>query len=267
MRAGTGLIAATLLAGTALLPAAPASAQDNGYGYEFHEGLGTPSTPAKTDVSDPTYGGLITRSGPDDGPAAAGIGGYVALRGSLAFSDHLNSNMPTTPATAMHAGYHVGGGGSLVAGAHLPYGFKVEFEGLYRYQPLNYVSLAGTATPAHGQAQIGAPMFNLLWDIPIPGFPLRPFVGAGVGAAYVATDIRDPANLNTYYKSDKWALAYQFMGGAEIPLSPSSRFTAMYRWLQIDSLTGACGASGPASLSCKAGINSQSVDLGLEMDL
>lgn len=110
-------------------------------------------------------------------------------------------------------------------------------------------------------------MVNLMWDVPFPDFPVRPFIGAGIGGAYVSADLRDPTNANTYLKSNNWGMAYQLMGGAEFPVTQSAHFTAMYRWLQLNDVGAACGTSGTATLSCKSNLNSQSSDLGLEMDI
>ena len=57
------------------------------------------------------------------------------------------------------------------------------------------------------------------------------------------------------------------MGGLEFPMSDSSRVTAMYRWLQVNDVNSKCGISGAASFACKARFNTQSLDLGLEMDM
>ena len=171
------------------------------------------------------------------------------------------------PGCTCRAKRAMGGGGSVYVGTRLPYGLRVEAEALVRYLPLGTLNLGGVATPAHGQAWLAAPMLNLLWDLPVPDFPFRPFIGAGIGGAFTSVNLRDPTNANTYMTAHAFAPAYQFMGGAEVPLSQSSRFTAMYRWLQVDSTSGSCGIAGAATLSCKSNLNSQSIDLGLEMDI
>jgi opacity protein-like surface antigen len=226
-----GWIAALVLAA-----AAPAWAQDTGYGYRF-----------RTD-SDP------------------GISAYAGLRGSLAFSGNAKTTIPTTPPAALRASYNTGGGGSVFLGAKLPFGLRLEAEGLVRYLPFDQVT-TGTPAVARGHTSVVAPMANLMWDLPIPDFPVRPFIGAGIGGANVSANLRDATNANTYLKSDNWGMAYQLMGGASFPVTQNTRFTAMYRWLQVDNVHAACGTSGAPTLSCRSSLNSQSVDLGLEMDL
>ena len=130
------------------------------------------------------------------------------------------------------------------------------------------MTLGATNAGAHGYTQMGGPMVNLLWDLPVPSFPFRPFVGGGIGGLYTATKLTDTAGANAYYRNHNWSFAYQLLAGAEVPLSQSSRFTMMYRWLNANDVNGRCGLTGltPAT-ACKADINSQSVDLGIELDM
>src|SRR5699024_6763547 len=156
---------------------------------------------------------------------------FAGLRGSLAFSGTTATTVPTAPAlTQLRASYNTGGGSSIYIGTRLPLRLKLEVEGMYRYLPFTHTALNGTATVAHGQAQLAAPMVNLRWDLPLGDFLIQPFIGGGIGAAYTALRLSDPSNTNTYLQNKKWALAYDAMGGASLALSPTSRFTAMYRW-------------------------------------
>ena len=236
MRAST--ISTGLFALSLCLTALPALAQDDGYGYRFHE----------------------------DGDS--GLSGYAGLRGSLAFMGEAKGTIPGTTPTSMRASYDIGGGASFYVGTRLPLGLRLEGEALYRYLPFTDVTLAGTGAAAHGCTQMGGPMVNLLWDLPVPSFPFRPFIGGGIGGLYTASKLNDATNANTYYRNHNWAFAYQLLAGAELPLSQSSRFTAMYRWLNVNDVNGRCGLTGltPAT-ACKADINSQSVDLGIELDM
>ena len=199
----------------------------------------------------------------------SGLPNFAGLRGSMAFTGHAQTNVPTSPSsTALRPSFDVGGGGSVYVGTRLPAGFRVELEGLYRYLPINRVNVADSASDyiASGRAQLGAGMVNLFWDWPVPDFPFRPFFGAGIGGAYADVDAAD--NLgNDYLRSASWHFAYQVMGGAEMPINQTSRLTAMYRWLQVNDINSKCGIAGAPTYSCKANLNTQSLDLGLEMDL
>jgi opacity protein-like surface antigen len=212
-----------------------AVAQDDGYGYHY------------------------------DASGDSGLPNYAGLRGSFAFSSSTNAKIPTAPPAALRASYNTGGGASIYVGTRLPFGFRTELEGLYRYLPLDTIMIGSTRTPVRGRAHVGAAMANLFFDLPVPDFPFRPFIGGGAGGAYVAANAHD--NSTTYFRPSSWQFAYQLMGGAEIPLSQSSRFTAMYRWLHVNGPNGKCGPSGLTYAACKASLNTRSVDLGIEMDM
>ena len=230
MRAGFGLAALLLV-----VPLT-AAAQDDGYGYRY------------------------------DPAGDSGLSSFAGLRGSLAFTSKASTSVPTTPPTSLRASSDIGGG-SIYVGTRLPLGLRLELEALYRYLPINRVDLGGVTVAGSGRAHLAGPMLNLFFDLPVQDFPFRPFIGGGIGGAYVTANVADGAGGNDYYRPSDWQFAYQVMGGAEIPLSQSSRFTAMYRWLEVNGIQGKCAASGPPTLTCKSNLNSQSIDLGLEMDM
>lgn len=205
------------------------------------------------------YGYIYSPDGDSGLPYVAG------LRGSFAFQSNLNTNpaSPVHTAAALDAGY----GGSIYVGARLGYGLRLEGEALYRFMPLSGLTVNGTATTAKGSSSMAAPFLNLMWDFPVPDFPFRPFIGAGIGAAFTQTAIHNPGNTFNYLYKDNWNLAYDLMGGAELPLSQSSRLTAMYRWMRVNNAGFACGTGSAVVQSCVSDITNQSVDLGLEMDL
>jgi opacity protein-like surface antigen len=198
----------------------------------------------------------------------SGLPRFAGLRGSFAFINVASTTVPASPPRGLRTSFDNGGGGSVYVGARLPAGFRVELEGLYRYLPIRSVNVNDITTDyvAGGHAHLGAPMVNLLYDLPVDDYPMRPFFGAGLGGAYISADAADKSG-NDYLRTSAWHFAYQFMGGVEVPLSQSSRFTAMYRWLNVDDVKAKCAVSGAATLACKTRFNTQSLDLGLEMDM
>lgn len=104
---------------------------------------------------------------------------YIALRGSLTFDGKgANVGIPTTPAaTALRPSHAIGGGGAIAVGVELPYGFRVEAEGVYRKKPVQSVTLGGTVIPATGFVETAAPMANLVWAPQFDGMPIRPVIG------------------------------------------------------------------------------------------
>ena len=246
MRAFSGVTAAFLL----LTASVPALAQEGGYApAEMY----APPPPAP-------YGYPYSPDGDSGLPYTAG------LRGSLAFAGNRNTTVPN-PSTPMAVGTDTGYGGSVYLGARLGYGLRLEGELLYRHSPLGSFSLANVATPAWGYADTIAPMLNLLWDWPVTDFPFRPFMGAGIGAAYSQVSVHDRTYATSYLRKSNWNFAYSLIGGAEMPLSQTSRLTAMYRWMKIDDAGFKCGTGGAATYGCLSSFTNQSVDLGLEMDL
>jgi len=198
----------------------------------------------------------------------SGLPRFAGLRGSFAFITVASTTVPATPPQGLRASFDNGGGGSVYVGTRLPAGFRVELEALYRYLPISSVNLGDITTDyiAGGHTHLGAPMLNLLYEVPVSDYPMRPFFGAGLGGAYIAADAND-ANGNDYLRTSNWHFAYQFMGGLEVPLSESSRATFMYRWLNVDDVKAKCSVGGASTLACKARFNTQSLDLGLEMDM
>jgi opacity protein-like surface antigen len=237
----------TSIALIALLATAPALAQP----YDIPQPPGAaPSPPAE-----------------DNGPLIPS-GGYVGLRGSMAFNaNHDTTWAPTTPPTTLRASYATGGGGSVYLGAYLPLNLRAELEALYRWQPLSTLNVGGVATPASGNTRIAAPFLNLFWDIPVPDeMFIQPFVGMGVGAAYVDTALGDATD--TYLRQNRWDLAYSFMSGFALPLDQTSRLTAMYRWMQVRDGGHHCATGGTILSAClDNNIDSQSLDLGYQIDL
>ena len=178
-------------------------------------------------------------------------GTYVALRGSLTFDGKgANVTVPTTPAaTSLRPSHDVGGGAAVAVGAMLPYGFRIEAEGLYRHKPVKNVNLGGVITPSSGYVETAAPMANLIWAPQFDGMPIRPMIGGGAGMAYTQSRINDNSLSTTYLQNSGWHFAYQGMAGLEIPLFPGAAFTAQYRWMHTDNVTSKCGTGGAATLT------------------
>jgi opacity protein-like surface antigen len=222
---------------------AAALAQDDGYGYLPY---------------------------PGDGEGNSGL--YAGLRGSMAFRGKDGATTVPPAATALRGSHDTGYGGALVLGAHLPYGFKAEAEGLFRHRPYETMTLGGTTTTASGFRDTGAVMGNLLWEVPLAeyaGLPIRPFIGGGAGMAYTRSRLNDnPAGANTYLQASGWRFAYQGLAGFKVDVAPGARMTAMYRYFQTDNIRSRCGTTGAPTQTCVTPKTvDQGVDVGLELDL
>jgi opacity protein-like surface antigen len=202
---------------------------------------------------------------------------YAGLRGSLAFrgkdgATTVPAAPPAIPAAAALRGSHdTGYGGSLMLGAHLPYGFSAELEGLFRRRPHNSFTLAGVTAPASGFRDTAAMMGNLLWEVPFEetGLSIRPFLGAGAGMAYTHSRLNsDPILGNTYQQASDWRFAWQALAGLKFDVAPGARVTAAYRYFQTDNIRSNCGTGGAPTQTCVTPKTAdQGVDFGLEVDL
>jgi len=173
---------------------------------------------------------------------------------------------------ALRGSHDTGFGGSLLLGGHLPYGFKVEAEALFQHRPYDTKTLDGVTTTATGFRDTTAVMGNLLWELPLAeatGLPIRPFIGGGAGMAYSQSRLNDnPVGTNTYLQASDWRFAWQALAGVKFDVAPGARLTAQYRYLRADGGRSRCATSGTPTATCLSGNNqSQSVDVGLELDL
>lgn len=200
----------------------------------------------------------------DDSSDTSSMTGFTGLRGSLAFESSAHVHAATTPPVALKMNASVGGGASAYWGLRLPYGFRTEFELMYRYMPLSDLNVNGLSGSLGGYAQMVAPMVNAYWDIPLGDIGFQPFVGGGLGYAWNEIGVNNIAGvaLPTTAHDDNWRFAYNFMAGASIPINDTSRLTGMYRWLHED-----VGVYCGTTVKCGGNLNSQSVDLGIELDL
>ena len=201
---------------------------------------------------------------PYDPMGDSGLGGYAGLRGSLAWSDDITATSGTNSTSAAQ---DMGYGGSFFMGKNIQIsdliGLRVEGEALFRISNARGLTVNGASIPHKGRTTLAAPMLNLYWDMPVPSFPVRPFIGGGIGAAWVNSEISS-GGLNVL-TSRTWNLAYQFMAGAMFPISQGSRLTAMYRMFRVDDVGMTCHS--PVYAKCKSNLSSNSVDIGFEMDI
>ena len=188
---------------------------------------------------------------------------YLGLRGSIIDGADTHT---TASAVDVRAHYGTGFGGSAYIGTRLGYGFRLEGELKYDHFTLDNLNLAGVPQAGrHGYQQIAAPMANIFWDPPVPDFIVRPFIGAGVGGAYI--DTHDSIGSAQIVGTDNWRFAWQLMGGVALPLSQTSRLTGMYRYFRVEDVGYRCTPPALPTTACKANAIDQSIDLGLEFDM
>jgi len=106
------------------------------------------------------------------------------------------------------------------------------------------ISPIAITIPQDGTNRTTRYMANLLFDIPVKGFPVQPYIGGGIGAAhsYVST-FAAPARAPNAPPSQLLAFgdtrfAYQLIGGISVPLNRHTALTAQYRWLDSGTVRG-----------------------------
>jgi opacity protein-like surface antigen len=125
------------------------------------------------------------------------------------------------------------------------------------YTPLPYVQTVG------GAAQVGTAMVNLYYDIHLFDGPILPWIGAGLGGAYVDYSIDEPSGqFNS--KDNTWVFAYQFMAGVTFPISEGVSMSAGYRYFKTQDFVY---EDFSAAEEHKTDLTQHGFDLGIQFHL
>jgi OOP family OmpA-OmpF porin len=117
--------------------------------------------------------------------------------------------------------------GALQFGYGFNNGFRLELEGADRYNGVSSISGFGQG---RGAMRSYALMANALYDIPVD-FPLKPYVGFGIGAATYAPDhIRADGMPPGYFGGDRTNIAYQGIAGVAYNFDDNIALTLEYRY-------------------------------------
>lgn len=106
---------------------------------------------------------------------------------------------------------------------------RSEFEFTYRSNEVSDSDsmVANIPEVVSGQAEVMSIMKNLVIDIHTPNSNFQPYVGVGIGYAYVNADFNRESGL---VLSNASTFAWQPMGGVNIKLTPRSNFFVEYRY-------------------------------------
>jgi len=178
--------------------------------------------------------GIAASATPIDGWYGAAFGGVTAMPDNL--------SVTRFGYVRNHARYDAG----FNAGGQL--GFKsnplrYELEGTYIEASLRHFQLNSIRQRhryVHGQTWAGLGMANVYYDFPDMVPTIQPFVGVGLGYAYVHTLIekRTPYFRNAYSAEDS-AFAYQVTGGFIYNFAENYALTLAYRYVgttRVDAL-------------------------------
>ena len=205
---------------------------------------------------------------------ASGNIAYVGLRGSIVQTDDGDT---TSPSIDYNESYKTGFAAAAFLGWVLDENFRIEIEAGYRSADIDSVYITrnafdstseGAAYPVAGQAQVGAFMANLYYDIHLLGdIGVLPWVGAGIGGAYVeyavAGDIVAGGLTTLAAQDHASAFAYQLMAGLTIPLADSISGSIGYRFFQTTDFNYVDDFDD----AFKTKLTQQSIDIGLQFHL
>jgi outer membrane protein OmpA-like peptidoglycan-associated protein len=148
----------------------------------------------------------------------------------------LNDSLLATPYNRS-ANYNDGYIGAIQGGFAWNNGLRLELEGSERYNDVNTIRTPYGSYAGRGSMRDYAAMANILYELPagfmgMPDFPLRPYIGGGVGSAdYAPYHIR-AANFAYpgYVSGDRWGFAWQGIAGLSYSLTDNVDLTLEYRY-------------------------------------
>ncbi|MDR0773330.1 MAG: P44/Msp2 family outer membrane protein [Wolbachia pipientis] len=150
----------------------------------------------------------------------------------------------TTDTTDLYIASFIAGGGAF---GYKMDDIRVDVEGIY--SQLNQdTKLTGTSVPAGGIAKnltAISGLVNVYYDIAIEDMPITPYVGVGVGAAYVSNPLAKKADND---KASGFGVAYQAKAGVSYDVTPEIKLYAGARYF------GSYGANFGKAAKNDAGI-------------
>ena len=200
--------------------------------------------------------------------------GYLGLRGSYVSAENQGT---TSTLLDDDRSFSNGWGASGFVGFIVDDALRAEIEGGYRINTIDSAKIIrnvndntteGSTFAADGQVDMGLAMLNMYYDIHIDDLPVLPWVGVGIGGAYVNYQINydydgvggfDPVSA----KDSDWQFAYQLMAGVTIPVAETMSMSVSYRYFATEDLAfvDSIGSEFQTQLS------NQSIDVGLQYHL
>jgi opacity protein-like surface antigen len=175
---------------------------------------------------------------------------YVAgaVTGSFLIDPKSKIDNAPTPGAELFITNNVnsGWGGQLALGhAFGPWRLEAEV-GLTDNHTQSYTvtSPISVTIPERGGDRITRYMVNAYFDVPVHTLPVRPFLGAGVGAADVhvtaiaSRPFGPPMPPTTLIDDSTSGFAWQLMAGAALPVTRRLSLTLQYRWFDADTMRG-----------------------------
>lgn len=108
---------------------------------------------------------------------------------------------------------------------------RLEANVSYRENDVDKISVEGADFSGDGETKALVGLVNAYLDVDF-GIPLRPYVGGGIGAAYLKVDSGGNAPLEV--DDDAGAFAWNLLAGVGYDITESVALTATYRYLHLE---------------------------------
>jgi opacity protein-like surface antigen len=157
-------------------------------------------------------------------------GMYFSGNAGVSFLFDSDDEYPGVPGGTFETSYDPG---FNIAGAvGYDYGnIRAEGEIAYRSNDVDESSLPGIVSPASGSVSALSFMVNGYYDVHTPNFSLVPYIGGGIGVAYVNADFSvSGVPFSPFVDDSATVFAYQFMLGFGVEVSPTITLTGGYRY-------------------------------------
>ncbi len=133
--------------------------------------------------------------------------------------------------------FDLGPAGTVAVGHGFTNGVRVELEFASRKNAVDILDFgnAGGESRAHGDVRTLSLIANVLYDFDV-AWPLRPFVGAGIGFARLEFDVEQGGT--TFVDDRARSLVWQGVAGVGVDLTSTLAFTVQYQyWGTLGRLT------------------------------
>jgi opacity protein-like surface antigen len=173
---------------------------------------------------------------------------YVALRGGAVFADDTSFE---TLGTFVDTSYETG---PFVAGAigyQFHSGLRAEAELGYLTTSVDSQDVAGVGTfqddNVTGDTSAFFGLASVYYDLPLNG-PIKPFVGAGIGAADVSFEDHGTSATGTLLDESATAFAWHLTGGIDYEIRENVALEVGYRYLAVEDVDVTAFDGTPSSV-------------------
>jgi OmpA-OmpF porin, OOP family len=157
--------------------------------------------------------------------------GYMGLN-NLPSMDFTESSVPASGSVKFDNSLSFAG----ALGIRMSKNFRLEGEISYSKSDLDRIDINGAGSfKAGGSMTQWLGLANVYYDFNVP-WRVQPFIGAGLGMAFVDGDVTDISGFSADSSGSTTALAWQLGFGAKYRMSPDLALSAGYRWLDTSDL-------------------------------